>query len=59
MIATYFALANDLWNQTYLDTILDDWKTGPLVEIKRVSQIDDGEFEMYGDDCPDDFEPIA
>lgn len=61
-IASYIALSGDLWDQVYIDHILEDWNKGPIVEMKQISQIDKEDGELLfddGDECPDDFEPIA
>jgi hypothetical protein len=33
-IASYIALSGDLWDQVYIDHILEDWNKGPIVEMK-------------------------
>lgn len=61
-LASYIALSGDLWDQVYIDHILEDWNSGPIVEMKQISQLDEDDKELLyddGEECPSGFEPIA
>ena len=36
-----FGLVNDIWYQTYIDNITDQWTKGPLTEIKAIKVDED------------------
>lgn len=43
-----------LWDQDYVNLIVRDWKKNPIIDLKRVNQMSDG--EINDKDCPDGYD---
>ena len=60
MILFYFIVSMHFWNYEYIDIILKDWNTSPIVDFKSVWVLDQyGQVLDNPENCPEGFEDIA
>ena len=59
IIVVKVTLVESLWDQQYMNLVLADWETNPIIDVKLVSQMDAGEIDYWGDNCPEDYEIVS
>ena len=60
MILVYFILTNQFWNYEFVQVVLDDWYSKPIVDFKAVWVMDDnGNVPKYPKECPSGYEEVG
>lgn len=55
----WFSLIHSLWDQTYLDYVIEDWSTPPIIDLKAVKVDVESTQGSSTVGCPEDYEAIV
>lgn len=52
----WYTYVDTLWDQDYINIIVNDWKQNPITDFKRIQQTGNGKINWDAPDCPKGYE---